>query len=65
MTFSNVIYISEGILSNQKIIVGLDSFYHQRLIFWPHLDNTSLCTDFTVESCKIRVIVFGYMLPSL
>ena len=30
--------ISGGILRNQKIINGFDSFSHQYLIFWPHLD---------------------------
>ena len=40
-----------GMLRNQKIIIGLDSFSNQRLI---HLDNTSLCIDYTVESCKIQ-----------
>ena len=34
-----------GMLRNQKVIIGLDSFSNQRLI---HLDNTSLCIDYTV-----------------
>ena len=52
--------ISEGILRNQKIIIGLDSFSNQRLI---HL--APLCIDYPVESCKITVILFGSMLPNL
>ena len=35
------------------------------LWFWSHLDNTSLCIDYPVESCKISVILFGFMLPNL
>ena len=55
----------ESILRNQKLIKGLDSFSNQCLIYLPHLDNTSLCIDYTVESYKITVILVGYMLPNL
>ena len=58
--------ISEGILRNQKIIIGLDSFSnHCSNIFGPHLDFTSLCIDYAVEKCKITVILFGSMLSNL
>ena len=58
--------ISEGIRRNQKIIIGLDLFSNQGLnIFGPHLVFTSLCIDYTVEKCKITVILFGSMLPNL
>ena len=57
--------ISEDILRNQKLIIGQDSFSNQSLIFWSHLDNTSLCIDYPVERFKISVILFGSMLPNL
>ena len=43
------------------------SGYRFRYIFyiWANLDNTSLCIDYFVESCKITVIHFGSMLPYL
>ena len=51
--------ISEDILRNQKFIIGQDSFSNQCLIYiWSHLDNTSLCIEYPVESCKISVILF-------
>ena len=37
--------ISGDILRNQKSIIGLDSFSKQLLIFWSHLDYSSLCND--------------------
>ena len=57
--------ISEGILRNQKIIIGLDSFSNQRLTYLAPFDYTSLYIDYPVESCKITVIFFGSMLPNL
>ena len=45
--------ISEGILRNQQIIIGLDSFSKQRIMYLDPFDYTSLCIDYTVESCKI------------
>ena len=58
--------ISEGILRNQKIIIGLDSFSKHRLsIFGFHLILTGLCIDYAVEKCKITVILFGSMLINL
>ena len=54
--------ISEGILRDQKIIIGLDSFCNQRLIY---LDSTSLCINYSVERCKITVILFDSMSPNL
>ena len=51
--------ISEGIPRNQKYIIGLDSFSIQRFIYLTCLDNTSLCLDSPVESCKNKVIHFG------
>ena len=57
--------ISGGIPRNQKIIKGLDSFSKQHLLFWPHLDFTSLCNDYPIKSCKIALILFGSMLPNL
>ena len=58
--------ISEGILRNQKIIIGLDSFSNQRLIYLaPFGLYNSLCLDYLVERCKITVILFGFMLPNL
>ena len=55
--------ISEGILRNQQNIIGLDSLSNQRIIY--NLDNSSLCIDHLVESCKITVLLFGSMLPTL
>ena len=59
--------ISEEILRNQKIIIGLDLLFPMFNIFGLILDNTSLCIDYpqAVESCKIMVILFGSMLPDL
>ena len=58
--------ICEGILRNQKIIIGFDSFSNQRLIYiWPPFDYNSLYFDYPVESCKITVILFGSMLSNL
>ena len=57
--------ISEGILRNQKIIIGFDSFSYQCLYIWLCLDNTSLCIDYPVESNKITVFFFGFILPNL
>ena len=51
--------ISKGILRNQKFIIGLDSFLTNVQYIWPLLDNTSLCIDYPVESCKIAIILFG------
>ena len=48
--------ISEGILRNQKIIIGLDSFSNLRLIY---LDYTSLCIDYPVKRCKILLFAIG------
>ena len=57
--------ISEGILRNQKFIIGLDSFSNHRFIYLALLDNTRLCIDYPVESCKIIVFLFGSILPYL
>ena len=57
--------ISEGILRNQKFIIGFDSFPNQRLYIWLCLDNTSLCIDYPVEIYKITVFLFGSILPNL
>ena len=54
--------ISEGILRNQKIIIGLDSFSKQCLKYiWPHFDYCGLCIDYPFESWTITVILFGFM----
>ena len=37
--------ISEGILRNQKFIIGLDSFSNQSFIYFVCLDISSLCTE--------------------
>ena len=57
--------ISKGILSDPKLMIGLDSFSIHRLINWHHLDNTSLRIDYNLESFKFTVIPFGSMLPNL
>ena len=67
--------ISEGILRNQKIIIGLDSFSSQRVIYifgpiWvilvfvstTLLDVSSL---WILKRCNITVIFFAPMLPNL
>ena len=56
--------ISEGILMNQKFIIGLDSFSNQRFKNLVNLDDTGLSIDFPVESCIIIVFVFGSILPN-
>ena len=50
--------IREGILRNQKIIIGLDSFANYRLIYMVLFGFTSLCIDYAVERCKDAVIFF-------
>ena len=58
--------ISGCILRNQKIIIGLDSFSNQHLIYiWPHFDFNNLCIDYRAERCEITVILFGSMLSNL
>ena len=57
--------ISEDILRNQKFTIVKDSLSYHCLYIWSHLDNTSLCIDYPVESCKISVILSGSMLPNL
>ena len=57
--------ISEGILRNQKINIGLDSFSNQSLLYLASLDYTKFFIDYPVERCKITVIHFGSMLPNL
>ena len=56
--------ISEGILRNQKFIIGLDSFSNQRFDIWPCLDKTRLCIDYPIKSCKITVFIFCSILPN-
>ena len=57
--------ISEGILRNQILVIGLDSFSNPRLYIWHCLDNTTVWIDYPVESCKISVFLFGSILPNL
>ena len=57
--------ISEDVLRNQKIIIGLDSFSNSVQYMWLCLDNNSLRNDCPVESCKITVFLFGLMLLNL
>ena len=35
-------------MRNQKFIIGSDSFSDHPLIYWPYLDNTSLCIDYVI-----------------
>ena len=54
--------ISEGILRNQKLIIGLDSFPNQRFIFgfvWIILVFVS------TSLLKVTVFLFGSILPNL
>ena len=54
--------ISEGILRNQKCIIGLNSFH----IFGSVLIiPVSLCIENPVEICKITVNHFGSISPNL
>ena len=57
--------ISEGILRNLKIIIGLDSFSDQRFMYLVPFGYTRLCIDYCFERCKITVFLFGSMLPNL
>ena len=40
--------ISEDILRNQKIIIGLDTFSNQYLKCWSNLDSISLCIEYSI-----------------
>ena len=40
--------ISEDILRNQKIIIGLDTFSNQYSKFWSNLDSISLCIEYSI-----------------
>ena len=57
--------ISDGILRNQKIIIGLESFSNQRLMYLAPFGKPLYTIDYHVERCKITVILFGTMLPNL
>ena len=58
--------VSDGILRNRKIILGIDSFTKQRSIYiWPHLDYICLRIDYPVERCTITLDLLGSMLPNL
>ena len=45
---------SEDVLRNKKIIIGLNSFSNQRLIYLAPSNYTSLCIDYPVENCNIK-----------
>ena len=47
--------IIEGILRNQKFIIGSVHFLSKVLFICLSLDYISLCIDYPVESCKITV----------
>ena len=51
--------ITEDILRVHKFIIGLDSFSNQCLTHLAQSDDTSLCIDYTLESCKFTVILLG------
>ena len=57
--------ISGGILRNQKITIGLDSFSNQRLLYciWFYLDYTNLCIKSSLAPCCqiYRVTVEAYV----
>ena len=57
--------ISDGILRNQKTIIGLDSFSNQSLIYFAPFGLYGPCIDYPNERCKITIILFGSMLPNL
>ena len=49
-------------------VIGLNSFSNRRLVYiWLYLGNTSYCIDYTVtvESFKMTIIVFGYILSNV
>ena len=56
--------ISEDI-QNSRNLLSVKIHFQTNVYTWPHLDNTSLCIDYPVESCKFSVILFGSMLPNL
>ena len=43
------------------IIINLDTFSDQLLIYLAQLDITSFCIDYPNERCKITVIPYGPM----
>ena len=51
--------ISEGILRNQKLIIGLDSFSNQRLYIWLWIILVFVSTSL------LEIEIFGYILPNL
>ena len=60
--------ISEGILRNQEIILGLDSFSNQPIgpiTIWSHFDPTGLCIDYPIERYETTVILFGFVAKSI
>ena len=59
--------IREDILKNQKIIIGLDSYHNQRLIFGPVLIIYVLVFVSTslLKVGKFTVTLYGSMLPNL
>ena len=48
-----------------KKVDPLKILLNKALIKQFHSDNTSLCIDYTLESCEFTVILFGSMLPNL
>ena len=53
--FSNwSLEISEGILRNQKIIIGFDFFYNQRLIYLPHFDYVTYSPAKTQQTPSVE-----------
>ena len=54
----------EGILRNQKFIIGLHSDSTD-FLYTLYFDNTCFCIDYPVESCKLTVFHFGSTLPNL
>ena len=65
--YSELVHIAEthsqARASSFRIFYDIHSITYKYI--WPHLDYTSHCIDYPVESCKITVIHFGFMLPNL
>ena len=47
-----------------KHTVGDIVFYKHAFLVWLCFNNASLCIDYLVESCKITIFVFGFILPN-
>ena len=55
--------IREDILKHLILLSVMINFLTNVYIFSPILNKIDLCVDFSLEFCKMKIILFGVMLP--